>query len=117
MPPGLGSSVNGHRGSAGANSIIGSNGNDFINGGAGNDAMTGGLGNDTLNGGLGQDSVNGGAGNDRITLLVTAGNVDTIDAGVRQRHAGPQWSRPWQPRGAGRSVLIDRPGGLDRRRG
>ena len=35
-----------------------------------------------LRGGLGQDSVNGGAGDDRITMLVTAGNVDTIDAGA-----------------------------------
>ena len=33
-------------------------------------------------GGLGQDSVNGDAGDDRITMLVTAGNVDTIDAGA-----------------------------------
>jgi Ca2+-binding RTX toxin-like protein len=61
-------------------------------GGAGNDTITisgpnadtlnGGDGNDTLLGGLGQDTVNGGAGDDRITLLVTAGNVDTIDAGA-----------------------------------
>ena len=31
---------------------------------------------------MGEDIVNGGAGNDQITMLVTAGNVDTIDAGA-----------------------------------
>ena len=36
----------------------------------------------TRSGGLGQDTVNGGAGDDQITMLVTAGNVDTIDAGA-----------------------------------
>jgi Ca2+-binding RTX toxin-like protein len=61
-------------------------------GGAGNDTITingpnadtlnGGDGNDMLIGGLGQDTVNGDAGDDRITMLVTAGNVDTIDAGA-----------------------------------
>jgi Ca2+-binding RTX toxin-like protein len=60
-------------------------------GGAGNDTITvigdnadtlvGGTGNDKLIGGLGQDSIMGELGNDQITMLVTAGNVDTIDAG------------------------------------
>ena len=60
-------------------------------GGAGNDTITisgpnadmlnGGDGKDILIGGLGQDTVNGGTDDDQITMLVTAGNVDTIDAG------------------------------------
>ena len=44
--------------------------------------MDGGAGDDTLIGGLGQDIVNGGTGDDRITMLVTPGNVDMIDAGA-----------------------------------
>ncbi|HEU0068778.1 MAG TPA: calcium-binding protein, partial [Nitrospiraceae bacterium] len=51
-------------------------GNAFAN------TLTGNSGNNTLIGGLGEDIVNGGAGNDQITMLVTAGNVDTIDAGA-----------------------------------
>ena len=62
--------------------LFGGAGNDTITGGTGPDTLDGGAGNDTLSGGLGQDIVNGGAGDDRITMLVTAGNVDTIDAGA-----------------------------------
>ncbi len=51
-------------------------GNAFAN------TLTGNSGNNQLIGGLGEDTVNGGAGDDRITMLVTAGNVDTIDAGT-----------------------------------
>jgi Ca2+-binding RTX toxin-like protein len=63
-------------------SFFGGGGNDtiVINGRNG-DTLNGGDGNDILKGGLGQDTVNGEAGNDLITMLVTPGNVDTIDAG------------------------------------
>lgn len=46
------------------------------------DQLNGGNGNDLLVGGLGQDTVNGEAGNDQITMLVTAGHVDTVDGGA-----------------------------------
>ena len=59
--------------------------------------ITGNSGNNTLSGGAGQDTVNGGAGNDQITMLVTAGNVDTVDAGDGHRHPGAQWGRPGEP--------------------
>ncbi|MGH7183292.1 MAG: calcium-binding protein, partial [Nitrospiraceae bacterium] len=63
--------------------FIGGAGNDTITiSGPNGDTLNGGAGNDQLNGGLGLDTVNGGAGDDRITMLVTAGNVDTIDAGA-----------------------------------
>jgi Ca2+-binding RTX toxin-like protein len=60
-------------GGAGDNVLIGSRGNDTLDGGDGDDV---------LDGGRGQDAVLGGAGHDRITMLVTAGDVDTIDAGT-----------------------------------
>jgi Ca2+-binding RTX toxin-like protein len=69
-------------GFAGADSISGLAGNDVIVGGTGDDLVNGGDGNDTIDGGLGQDTVNGGLGNDQITMLVTSGNVDTLDAGA-----------------------------------
>jgi len=78
-------------GNDGNNTLVGLTGNDTLNGGDGNDTLLGslgndilhgGAGNDSLDGGLGQDTVNGEAGNDQITMLVTAGNVDTIDAGA-----------------------------------
>ena len=62
--------------------LFGGAGNDTITGGTGPDTLHGGPDNDILIGGLGQDTVNGDAGNDQITMLVTAGNVDTIDAGA-----------------------------------
>ena len=69
-------------GGTGPDTLHGGIDNDALNGAGGNDQLLGEDGNDTLLGGLGQDTVNGGAGDDRITLLVTAGNVDTIDAGA-----------------------------------
>src|SRR5262245_29532715 len=62
--------------------LFGGAGNDTITSGAGPDTLHGGTGNDTLSGGLGHDTVNGDVGNDQITMLVSAGNVDTIDAGA-----------------------------------
>ena len=62
--------------------LFGGAGNDTITGGTGPDTLHGGTDNDILIGGLGEDIVNGDAGDDRITMLVTAGNVDTIDAGA-----------------------------------
>jgi Ca2+-binding RTX toxin-like protein len=63
-------------------SFLGGAGNDTITiSGPRGDTLNGGAGNDTLNGGPGQDTVSGGVGNDQITMLVTAGNEDTIDAG------------------------------------
>ncbi len=82
----------------------------------GNDTLDGGAGDDTLIGGLGQDTINGDAGDDQITMLVTAGNVDTIDAGAETT----RWYstvRAGRPRSGGRSGLVDRSGGLNRRRG
>ena len=76
-----GSALNG-TGNALANVLTGNNGHNRLSGLAGNDQLDGGDGNDILIGGLGQDSVNGGVGDDQITLLVTAGNVDAIDAGA-----------------------------------
>ncbi len=64
------------------NTLTGNDADNILSGLAGNDTLNGGAGNDSLDGGLGQDTVLGGAGDDRITMLVTAGNVDTIDAGV-----------------------------------
>jgi trimeric autotransporter adhesin len=69
-------------GLGGADTLIGGDGHDTVNGGLGNDQMDGGIGSDILIGDVGQDTVNGGLGDDRITMLVTAGNVDTIDAGA-----------------------------------
>ena len=62
--------------------LFGGAGNDTITGGTGPDTLHGGPDNDILIGGLGEDTVNGEAGNDQITMLVTAGNMDTIDAGA-----------------------------------
>ena len=75
-----GAALNG-TGNALANVLTGNALNNLLSGLAGTDTLIGGVGNDQLLGGLGQDTVNGGLGDDRITLLVTAGNVDTIDAG------------------------------------
>ena len=69
-------------GNAFGNTLTGNSGNNPLSGLAGNDTLNGGAGNDLLDGGLGEDTVNGGVGDDRITMLVTAGNVDTIDAGA-----------------------------------
>ncbi|MBH0204147.1 MAG: hypothetical protein HP496_18080 [Nitrospira sp.] len=69
------------RGNALNNTLIGNDADNLLAGLAGNDTLNGGAGNDILDGGLGQDTVNGGAGDDRITMLLTTGNVDTIDAG------------------------------------
>ena len=68
---GLGSSVQ-VTGDAGANVIFGSHGADVIDGGEGND---------TIAGGPGHDTIKGGSGDDVITMLVTPGDVDAIDAG------------------------------------
>jgi Ca2+-binding RTX toxin-like protein len=68
-------------GNALANVITGNSGVNILTGGAGNDQLLGEDGNDTLLGGLDQDTILGGLGDDRVTMLVTAGNVDTIDAG------------------------------------
>jgi Ca2+-binding RTX toxin-like protein len=54
----------------------------MITGNSGANTLSGLAGNDTLSGGAGQDTVSGGLGNDTIVMLVTAGNVDTIDAGA-----------------------------------
>ena len=54
----------------------------ILTGTGGANTLSGLAGNDTLIGGLGQDTVSGGLGNDSIVMLVTAGNVDTIDAGA-----------------------------------
>jgi trimeric autotransporter adhesin len=63
------------------NVIVGNSGHNVLSGLAGTDVLIGRDGNDTLLGGLGRDTVTGGTGDDQITMLVTAGNVDTIDAG------------------------------------
>ena len=76
-----GSALNG-TGNALANVLTGNNGHNRLSGLAGSDQLNGGDGNDILSGGLGEDTVNGGTGDDRITMLVTAGNEDTIDAGA-----------------------------------
>ncbi len=62
--------------------VNGLDGNDYIDGGKGNDTLIGGSGNDTLVGGAGKDSVSGGAGDDFITMLLSARDVDAIDAGA-----------------------------------
>ena len=64
------------------NVLTGNSENNILSGLAGTDTLNGGDGNDNLIGGLGQDIVTGGLGDDQITLLVTADNVDTIDAGA-----------------------------------
>src|SRR4029079_19123087 len=53
-----------------------------MNGGAGNDFIIGNIGNGTISGGDGHDTVFGGGVDDRITMEVTAGDVDSIDAGT-----------------------------------
>jgi Ca2+-binding RTX toxin-like protein len=68
-------------GGAGDDQLFGGLGNDTLMGGKGNDQVSGSDGNDSLIGGLGQDNIIGGLGDDQITTLVTAGHVDTIDAG------------------------------------
>jgi Ca2+-binding RTX toxin-like protein len=69
-------------GNALSNTLTGNDADNLLSGLVGNDTLDGGDGNDILDGGLGQDTVNGGAGDDRITMLLTTGNVDTIDAGA-----------------------------------
>jgi len=61
--------------------VTGTVANEILIGSDGDDTLNGNGGNDIFIGGLGQDTVNGGSGDDRITMLVKAGNVDTIDAG------------------------------------
>ncbi len=68
-------------GNALSNTVTGNDADNLLMGLAGNDTLNGGIGNDSLDGGLGQDIILGGAGNDRIVMLLTAGNVDTIDGG------------------------------------
>lgn len=51
-------------------------------GGAGADVITGGAGNDTIAGDAGLDSIVGGGGDDVITMNISAGNIDAIDAGI-----------------------------------
>jgi trimeric autotransporter adhesin len=76
-----GSALNG-TGNTLNNILTGNSGNNQLSGLAGNDTLIGGDGNDLLLGGLGTDTVTGGVGDDQITMLVTANNVDTIDAGA-----------------------------------
>ena len=52
-----------------------------FHGGDGNDTITGGGLDDKIDGGDGQDTINSNAGNDQITMPVTSGDVDTINAG------------------------------------
>lgn len=66
----------------GANTIDGGAGADIITGGSIVDSIVGGTGEDSITGGLGADIITGGADNDTITMLVTSGNTDTIDAGT-----------------------------------
>lgn len=68
-------------GSRYSDTLVGNAADNFLVGGAGNDSITGVDGNDILDGGFGQDSITGGAENDQIAMLVSAGHVDTIDAG------------------------------------
>ncbi|TNI61665.1 hypothetical protein CF121_09745, partial [Aeromonas media] len=63
------------------NAMYGFGGADTLTGGTAADSIFGGADGDTLTGGGGADNVFGGTGNDRITMLVTTGDVDTIDAG------------------------------------
>lgn len=70
-----------HGGAGNDNIMAGGSLDNLIDGDTGNDTISGGAGKDTLAGGAGQDDVNGSSGDDRITMLVTAGDVDTIDAG------------------------------------
>ena len=53
-----------------------------LDGTSGNDILIGKNSGSTLAGGLGKDIVFGGSGNDSVVMLVTTGNVDTIDAGA-----------------------------------
>lgn len=71
-------------GSAESTSVVGGNGvgNFNVIGGDANDTIIGGDGNDSIVGGSGQDSIIGGGGDDDITMLVTSGNIDIIDAGA-----------------------------------
>lgn len=71
-------------GSAESSTVVGGNGvgSFSVTGGAVADRITGGDGNDSIVGGNGTDTVAGGGGNDTITMRVTAGNTDEIDAGL-----------------------------------
>ena len=55
---------------------------------AGTSAITTGSGNDTINAGAGADTINSGAGDDRVVMLVSAGDLDQIDAGTTGETAG-----------------------------
>ena len=55
-------------GNSAANQLIGLDGNDTLNGGAGDDSLLGGSGNDYLTGGLGTDSLDGGDNNDTLVI-------------------------------------------------
>ena len=48
---------------------------------AGADTLIGSSLDDSITGGAGADNITGGGGNDTITMLVTAGDIDTINAG------------------------------------
>ncbi|MFO1006110.1 MAG: cadherin domain-containing protein [Planctomycetaceae bacterium] len=51
-----------------ANQLMGLDGDDTLNGGAGDDSLLGGRGNDTLTGGQGADSLDGGDNNDTLVI-------------------------------------------------
>ncbi len=81
-------------GGNGTDALYGGGNNDVLNGGDGADVLYGGAGNDTLDGGAGNDILADGTGNDTYAfgrgagqdwLLdydTTAGNTDTVNAGV-----------------------------------
>ncbi len=68
-----------------ANVLQGLDGDDTLSGNGGNDTLDGGVGNDTLNGGAGNDTYQFGIGGGQDTLTdndATAGNTDTVNAGI-----------------------------------
>ncbi len=81
-------------GTDGDDVLAGRGGNDTLTGGAGNDTLAGADGADYLDGGAGNDILNGGVGNDIYRFSsgygsdtitdndTTAGNTDTVSAGV-----------------------------------
>lgn len=71
--------------------LTGRRGNDYLDGGDGDDILQGGQDDDTLIGGTGDDTINsgggsnlvfGGDGNDRISLILEAGEVQTVYGGA-----------------------------------
>ena len=81
-------------GGAGTDVLYGGSDNDVLNGGDGSDVLYGGTGNDTLDGSAGNDVLADGVGNDTyvfgrgagqdalVDYDITAGNRDTVNAGV-----------------------------------